>query len=115
MQPASALGDKHCLKAEFSGTVSHCRSKQTRLCWCSTLCNSLEVDFTKEVGSEEHSPCLRAQVLGLVPGIALERAFDSCCFHPLTFLCNFAFNPCLSRKRQSDQVLHSEKELKEKF
>lgn len=54
-QPASALGDKHCLKtqkkAELPGTVSHYRSRQLKLCWCITLCNSLEVDCTKEVSS----------------------------------------------------------------
>lgn len=80
MQPASALGDWHYLKtqnkAELPGTVSHCRSRQTRLFWCTALCNSLEVDCTKEVSSgEEHS--LRAQVLGLMPDIALKRTFDS--------------------------------------
>lgn len=103
VQPASALGHKHCLKtqskAELPGTVSHCRSRHTRLCWCITLCNSLEVDCRKEVSSgEEDSLCLRAPVLCLMPDIALERIFDSCCFHPLTFLGNFAVSPCLSSK-----------------
>lgn len=120
VQPASAPGDKHCLKtqnkAELPESVSLYRSRQKRLCWCTTLCNSLEVDCTKEVsGGEEHSLCLRAQVLGLMPDIALKRTFDSYCFHPLTFLLNFAVNPFLSSKGQSDQILHSEKELKEKF
>lgn len=118
VQSASALGDKQCLKtqikAELLGTVSHCRSRQTRLCWCTTLCNFLEVDCTKEMSSgEEHNLYLRAQMLGLMPDIT-KKNFWLLLFSPLIFLCNSAVSSCLSSKQQSDQVLHSEKELKEK-
>lgn len=77
------------------------------MCWCTTLCNSLEVDCTKEVSSGEgQSLCLRAQLLGLMPDIS-KKNFWLCCFHPLTFFMQFCSQSLsLSSKQQSDQVLH---------
>lgn len=109
VQSASALGNKHCVmtqnKSELPRTVllqlTAGLDKWGGLCLCTTLYNSLYVDCIKEVSSdEEHRLRLRTQMLLLMPDIALQKAFNSCCFHPLAhLLCPFAVNPVLFSKQ----------------